>query len=217
MRRKQNRPNDLSGVQGDRQVKWFYFKQCGLYFRNMKRISQIIVPFILLTLIGLTSCQPAPILEPGQTLELASSAENKVDVTIALTRNEDGQFILSATFTPQLLDMHLYSKEIPRNGVDGVGRPTLLELAEGSVLKANGEVIESITSSQSSSFDSEGLLLYPAGPVTLSLPVLLPDGNNWVDDKVTVTYMACDDRGCRVPVQQKPIAIKIPGSGLFKQ
>ena len=181
----------------------------------MKRISQKIIP-VLLILIGLTSCQPASVLEPGQTLELAISAENKVEVTIALTRSEDGQFILSATFTPQLLDMHLYSREIPRDGVDGVGRPTLLELAEDSALKANGELIESTVSSASSSFDSEGLLLYPAGPVTLSLPVLLPDGNNWVDDEVIVTYMACDDRGCRAPVQQKPIAIKIPGSGLFQ-
>jgi hypothetical protein len=182
----------------------------------MKRISQIIIPFFLLALIGLTSCQPAAVLEPGQTLQLATSAENKVEVSIALTRDEDGQFILSATFTPQLLNMHLYSKEIPRNGVEGVGRPTLLELAEGSGLKANGTVIESITSSQSSSFDPEDLLLYPAGPVTLSLPVLLPEGNDWVNDKVIVTYMACDDLGCRAPVQQKPISIKIPSMGLFQ-
>jgi hypothetical protein len=100
--------------------------------------------------------------------------------------------------------------------VYGLGRPTLLELAEGSAIKANGELTESVESSQSSSIDSEGLLLYPAGPVTLSMPVLLPDGNNWVRDEVIVTYMACDDRGCRAPVQQKPIAIKIPSMGLFQ-
>ena len=110
----------------------------------MKRISQIIILFFLLALIGSTSCQPAAVLEPGQTLQLATSAENKVEVSIALTRDEDGQFILSATFTPQLLNMHLYSKEIPLNGVDGLGRPTLLELAEGSTLKANGELTESV-------------------------------------------------------------------------
>ena len=169
----------------------------------------------MLALIGLTSCQPAVVLQPGQTLQLATSAENKVEVSIALTRDEDGQFILSATFTPQLLNMHLYSKEIPRNGVEGVGRPTLLELAEGSAIKANGELTESVVSSQVP-LDSNGLLLYPAGPVTLSLPVLLPEGNDWVNDKVIVTYMACDDLGCRAPVQQKPISIKIPSMGLFQ-
>lgn len=169
----------------------------------------------MLTLIGLTSCQPAAVLEPGQTLELATSAENKVDVTINLTRDDSGQFILSATFSPQVLDMHLYSKEIPINGVDGLGRPTLLELAEGSALKANGELTESVLSSQAP-LDPNGLILYPAGPVTLSLPVLLPEGNNWINDEILVTYMACDDLGCRAPVQQKPIAIKIPGMGLFQ-
>lgn len=179
----------------------------------MKYAFQIVLIF---TLFITTACQPASILEPGQTLQLATSAENKVEVTIALTRDESGQFILSATFTPQLLNMHLYSKEIPRNGVEGVGRPTLLELAQGSSLKANGDLIESVTSSQSLSFDSEGLLLYPAGPVTLSMPVLLPDGNDWINDEVIVTYMACDDRGCRAPVQQKPISIKIPSIGLFQ-
>ncbi len=182
----------------------------------MKRTPQIITLFILFVLIGATACQPAVVLKPGQTLQLATSAENKVEVSVALTRSEDGQFILSATFTPQLLNMHLYSKEIPRNGVDGVGRPTLLELPQDSALKANGEVIESVVSSQSSSFDADGLLLYPAGPVTLSMPVLLPDGNDWVNDEVFITYMACDDKGCRAPVQQKPIAIKIPGMGLFQ-
>jgi hypothetical protein len=179
----------------------------------MKLSVQIILVF---TLFIIASCQPAPALEPGQTLQLASSAENKVEVAVALTRNQSGQFILSATFTPQLLSLHLYSRELPRNGVDGVGRPTLLELAEGSALKANGELTESVTSSQSSSLDPEGLLLYPAGPVTLSLPVLLPDGNKWVNDQVLITYMACDGQGCRAPVQQKPIAIKIPSNGLFQ-
>jgi hypothetical protein len=179
----------------------------------MKYAAKLILVFMLFSTV---SCQPVSVLEPGQTLQLATSAENKVEVTIALTRDESGQFILSATFTPQLLNMHLYSKEIPRNGVEGLGRPTLLELAEGSGLKANGDLIESVTSSQSSSLDFEGLLLYPAGPVTLSMPVLLPDGNNWVRDEVIVTYMACDDRGCRAPVQQKPIAIKIPSMGLFQ-
>lgn len=188
------------------------FLERGTILLQMKRTFQIIPILILL---GIISCQPAPILEPGQTLALATSAENKVEVTIALTRDESGQFILSATYTPQLLNMHLYSREIPRNGVEGVGRPTLLELAEGSDLKANGELIESVTASQPP-LDPGELLVYPAGPVTLSLPVLLPEGNNWIDDEVIITYMACDERGCRAPVEQKTIAIKIPGGGLFQ-
>jgi hypothetical protein len=189
------------------------FSERDIILSHMKYATRFILVFILF---GTVSCKPVSVLEPGQTLKLATVAENNVEVTIALTRDESGQFILSATFTPQLLNMHLYSKEIPRNGVEGVGRPTLLELSQGSSLKANGDLIESVSSSQSSSFDPEGLLLYPAGPVTFSLPVSLPDGNDWVNEEVIVTYMACDDRGCRAPVEQKPISIKIPGMGLFR-
>jgi len=194
-------------------VKEARVKSNRIILSHMKYASQIILTFILF---GVVSCRPASILEPGQTLKLATSAENKVEVTISLTRNESGQFLLSATFTPQLLSLHLYSKKIPRNGVDGVGRPTLLELAEGSVLKANGELIENVVASQLPPLDPDELLTYPAGPVTLSLPVLLPNGNNWVNDEVLVTYMVCDGQGCRAPVQRKSIAIKIPSKGLFE-
>ena len=179
----------------------------------MKSASKIILPLILVLLLGTTSCQKAP--GTAQTLRLATSTENKVTVTIALSHTENGQAILSATFTPQTPSLHLYSKEIPRNGVEGLGRPTLLELANNSTLKANGELIESVAS-QLPPFDPKELLVYPAGPVTLSQPVLLPEGNNWINDIVLVTYMACDEQGCRAPVQQKPIVIKIPGKQLFQ-
>jgi hypothetical protein len=178
----------------------------------MKYAFQIILVVILL---GTASCQPASMLESGQTLVLAKSTGNKVEVTIALTHSEGGEFTLSATFTPQLASLHLYSREIPRNGIEGVGRPTLLELAEGSSIKPNGAITESVAASQPP-LDPTGLLIYPAGPVTLSLPILLPDGNNWINEEVIVTYMACDERGCRAPVEQKSIAIKIPTTGLFE-
>jgi hypothetical protein len=179
----------------------------------MKLTSQIILPFILVLLLGTASCQN--VLRTDQTLQLANTTENKVQVTITLSNPESGQAMLSATFTPQSPSLHLYSKEIPRNGVEGLGRPTLLEIPKGSALKANGKLIESVAS-QPPPFEPKELLVYPAGPVTLSQPVLLPDGNNWVSDVVLVTYMACDEQGCRAPVQQKPIIVKIPGKGLFQ-
>jgi len=64
-----------------------------------------------------------------------------VDVTIVLEREENDQFFLSATFTPLDPSLHLYSKEIPRKGVEGLGRPALLELTQGSSIKASGELI----------------------------------------------------------------------------
>jgi hypothetical protein len=179
----------------------------------MKPASQIVLIFMLIFLFGAASCQNSP--RTVQTLRLATFTENKVTVTITLSNVENNQAILSATFTPQNPGLHLYSKEIPRNGVEGLGRPTLLELANSSVLKANGELVESVAP-QPPLVDPKELLIYPAGPVTLSQPVLLPNENKWINDVVLITYMACDEQGCRAPVQQKPIIVKIPGKGLFQ-
>jgi len=170
----------------------------------------------LLALIGSASCQAASVLEPGKTLQLATSTENYVDVTIALEREENDQFFLSATFTPQAPSLHLYSKDIPKTGINGLGRPTLLELSKDSPLQAVSELIES-ASPQTPATPPFELLTYPAGAITLGLHILLPNGNNWINDEVIVTYMACNEQGCRPPIQQKPIAIKIPGKGLFQQ
>ncbi len=180
----------------------------------MKYASQIILLFILVLLFGVASCQNAP--RSGQTLELANFTENKVQVTITLSSADNGQSILSAIFTPQNPSLHLYSKDIPKTGINGLGRPTLFELSKDSPLQVIGELIES-ASPQAPTTPPLELLTYPAGPVTLSLHVLLPNGNNWINDEVTVTYMACDEQGCRPPVQQKPIAITIPGKGFFQQ
>jgi hypothetical protein len=180
----------------------------------MKHPAQIIISFLILTLAGTAACQPVSVLQPGQMLKLVESAENYVDVSITLERRDNDQFFLSATFTPLNSGLHLYSKEIPKTGLDGLGRPTLLELSKDSPIKTIGELLESTTPQPPTSppFD---LLIYPEGPVTLSYQILLPEGSAWLDDEVIVTYMACDDTGCRAPVQQKPIAIKIPGKGLF--
>jgi len=159
------------------------------------------------------SCRAAPAL--GESLKLGSSAENNVEVTITLERGNDDRFVLSATFTPQSPSLHLYSKDIPKTGVNGLGRPTLLELSEDSPMRAISELTENV-SPQTPATPPLELLTYPAGPVTLSFHILLPEGDSWANDEVIVTYMTCDERGCRPPVQQKPIAIRIPGRGLFQ-
>lgn len=176
----------------------------------MKRAAQIIL-FFFPVLFGLTSCQPAAVLDTGKALQLATSAENYVGVSIALERRENNQFFLSATFTPLDPTLHLYSKGIPRKGVEGLGRPALLELAPESSIKAIGGLIENISPQAPLSGPPE-LLVYPAGAMTLSLPIQLPEGKGWFNEQVLVTYMACNDEGCRPPVEGKAIAIKIPGN-----
>ncbi len=172
-----------------------------------------------LALLALTvftaSCSAGPNLAPGKSMPLATSSENGVDVSVHLDRTAEGTFLLSATFTPPEGD-HLYSKDIPATGIDGLGRPTLLELDTNSKMQALGALNESVPAVMLD-FEYQKLPIYPAGPVTLSLPITLPPGSGWVDDSVLVTYMACNDVGCKPPVIDKAIAVRIPGADSISQ
>jgi hypothetical protein len=158
----------------------------------------------------MTACQPAQ----NKTLELARSTENAVEVIIALTRADDGQTYLTATFVPVEKKLHLYSKDIPKSGIQGLGRPALLEIPNGSAITVSGKLQES-AAAQNLSSGPQGLMIYPEGAVTLSLPIILPTGAEWLDDQVIVTYMACTDYNCRPPVEDKVIPIRIPENEAF--
>jgi len=151
------------------------------------------------------SCASAP----SEPISLALFTENYVEVSIYLEGDSAGNYFLSAKFTPPE-GYHLYSKDIPITGVNGLGRPTLLELTIDSQMKAIGELTESMKA-QKPDFEPKELLVYPLGAVTLSLPVELPSGNSWVDDTIKVTFMACSASQCKSPVVGKIVSIRIPG------
>ncbi len=160
-------------------------------------------------LVATVSCAPAA----SKPLALASFTENYVSVSIGLERDSTGSTFLSATFTPPE-GHHLYSKDIPINGLKGLGRPTLLELTANSQMTALGKLTESV-SAQEPDFEPKELLVYPAGPVTLRLPVQLPSGKGWIDDEVKITYMACSAYQCKPPVEGKAVPIHGPGTEAF--
>jgi len=167
---------------------------------------------LLIALSLLAGCNPVPDLEPGAPLTLATFTENEVAVELALEVDATGQVYLAATFTPAG-GFHLYSKDLPRDGQAGLGRPTLLELAPDSRLLVSGILAESVAVMPEPG--PEGLPLYPAGPVTLRLPVLLPEGDGWSEETAIITYMACSDYLCLPPVIGKAVIVRIPGSGLL--
>jgi hypothetical protein len=145
----------------------------------------------------------------GDTIALADFNENRVSVEIMLELDENGLAWLSATFLPEE-GYHLYGKDLPRDGMDGLGRPTLLELVPGSRIKPAGELSESVAVIAEE--DPDALPVYPAGEVTLRLPVTLPEGAGWYDEQVSVTYMACHTGKCCPPVVGKLVAIRVPGA-----
>ncbi len=175
---------------------------------NLRRCFNALVLIVLLSTVTM-SCAPAK----SKPIALASFNENYVSVAINLTRDPKGNTFLSATFTPPE-GHHLYSKDIPTDGLEGLGRPTLLELTEKSQMVALGELIES-ASAEEPDFEPKELLVYPAGPVTLSLPVKLPSGKDWIDDEVKITYMACSAYQCKPPVEGKIVPVHIPGVEAF--
>jgi hypothetical protein len=182
--------------------------------RRIRFIPTFSLFTVSLTVLALTiftsACAPSPNLPHGQSLTLASASENGVNVSIFLEHTSEGIFLLHATFTPPEGD-HLYSKDIPLTGVDGLGRPTLLALVSESKMQALGSLTESV-SAILLDFEYQKLPIYPDGAVTLTMPIALPDGGGWVDDVVSVTYMACNDNGCKPPVIGKIISVRVPGA-----
>lgn len=170
----------------------------------MKKILPIL--FLLLLATNTSACQPT--LRQNESIVLATSTQNSVEVSISIQRDENDGLTLSATFTPQDPSLHLYSKDIPKDGVTGLGRPALLEIPNNSAIKVIGELTENI-SAQPPDSGPEELLVYPAGSVTLSLPVELTNASSRTET-VYVTYMACNQQGCRPPVENKAIEIKLP-------
>jgi hypothetical protein len=161
-----------------------------------------------LLVFSLSACGPR--LEPGSTLKLATLAQRSITVAVSLEIDEAGQTWLVAAFKPDDPGLHMYSKDLPREGENGLGRPTLLELVPGTRLKALGELNESVEALPDADLDD--LPVYPAGPVTLRLPVSLPEGEGWFDEQVSVTYMACSQSACIPPVENQLIAVRLPGT-----
>lgn len=172
------------------------------------RLSLNVLLLTLLLAASIVSCAPAP----STPLALAAFSENYVTVSISL-EGKDGSYFLAATFTPAE-GHHLYSKDIPIHGLEGLGRPTRLELTEASQMRALGDLIES-AKAQEPDFEPKELLVYPAGPVTLQLPVELPPGKDWIDDEVRITYMACSAVQCKPPVEGKIVPVRVPGAEMF--
>ena len=161
-------------------------------------------------LLLLTACTTVINGRFASPYKLAAFSQNYVSVKVFLEEDKQQKTFLLATFTPEK-GYHLYSKDIPRQGVSGEGRPTLLEPGPQSQMHPIGELTAS-AQDEVAGMGTDALLVYPAGPVTLRLEVRLPTGTGWHEDQISVTYMACSQSTCRPPVIGKLVAVKVPGS-----
>src|SRR5262249_23260626 len=137
--------------------------------------------------------------------------ENGVHVDIALEQDANGQLLLAGTFTPIEAHQHLYSTDLPRKGLNGAGRPTLLEVPAQSGVHSIGQLTpnQPVILNQFATL-STAFRFYPDGAVTLRLPIELASSDAPVPISINVTYMACSSTGlCLPPVENKRMTLEI--------
>lgn len=194
-----------------------------LTFREMKPMSRKRSKYILMALLTVivvgvllvskrfssSSSQEADAAK--KSLLLNSFTQNGVQVDIRLEKDQMGQMSLAATYRPIREHFHLYSKDLPRDGIDGVGRPTLLAIASPNEVQPLGQLSESVSSiNLNATWSQQPVPVYPEGPVTLRLPIKLPEASSMpVTAELSVTYMTCSDTTCLPPVEEKIIPVTL--------
>lgn len=142
---------------------------------------------------------------------VATFNRNHVSVTVSSQVEAGGQ-VLVARFVPDGADLHLYGTDLPRFGIDGAGRPTLVEIVGGG-WEARGPLVPSLTAVtvKLPGFD-QAFSVFPDGPVELRLPIRsLGDASPGDGVEVAVTYMACTGDGrCYPPVDGAHIHVQMP-------
>lgn len=140
-------------------------------------------------------------------IPLISFAKHGVLVKLAVKYGEEGQTWITARFDPLDGTDYLYSQDSPMDGINGIGRPTRLELS-GDVTRT-GPIETSVAATEKTFDDIEGVFnVYPPGQVLISHPVQIADVPIATFD-VSVTYMACSNLGiCRPPIVRQTLQVK---------
>ncbi|MEY9855081.1 hypothetical protein ABH935_000680 [Catenulispora sp. GAS73] len=136
-----------------------------------------------------------------------------VTVTITVKDHVASHATIVATFTPQKPGFHLYSADLPANGIQGVGRPIKVvpqgKLHGTGPLTADAKVLTLPLAGTDLT-----LPVYPDGPVTAELPVAL-DGDGAAT--LLVSYAACSSNDCLPPVTDHPIDLEVNASRITER
>lgn len=168
---------------------------------------------VILALLGLAAgvffVSPAYRSASPVLLEIVHS---DVAVKIEVKKSAKGKWELLGTFKPTRENFHLYSKDLPRKGIRGIGRPTLMEVVSSSdAIRWTGE-LKAYQASEIILYAPLNLSVpvYPPGAVELSLPFEWVGQPGGVTVELSVTYMACSDQLCLSPVMDKRFTVTIP-------
>lgn len=146
------------------------------------------------------ACGADPPLEPQ-----AHATAEGVTVTVTLLPVHDGQDEIQATFSPQQAGFHVYSIDLPSNGVDGLGIPTRLSVKGGLTAVGKPMADLPVRLLRPAGLPTE-LPVYPNGPVTFTVPVRRIGSEQ---AEVVVSYGACSEDRCLIPVTDEVIRLDL--------
>ncbi|MDA5279318.1 protein-disulfide reductase DsbD family protein [Streptomyces sp. Isolate_45] len=162
----------------------------------------------LLALTALTACggQPPAADAPAPVTRFT---ENGVTVALSVSAWQASKGTLTAVFTPED-GFHLYSTELPATGIEGVGRPTAMNVTGALTAEGEPKAASKVSDINLPGVDAP-VPVYPDGPVTVTLPVRAgADG----DATVLFGYASCSTReGCTIPVTDHPVRLRVTGDG----
>ncbi|MFD9685096.1 hypothetical protein ACFWXO_04970 [Kitasatospora sp. NPDC059088] len=157
-----------------------------------------------LLVLGAAGCaaDPAPAAAP-----IASYRGGGVTVSLRLAPGDDGHLVLAATFTPDEAGFHLYSVDLPADGIDGLGLPTRLAVRGG--LTPDGAVRADRPLRTVSPLDlGVQLPVYPDGAVTVALPARRTATG---PSEAVVSFGACSEQRCLIPVTDQVVPLGAVG------
>ena len=129
-----------------------------------------------------------------------------VKVAVSAARLDDEWTVIRGIYTPTEAGYHLYSKDMPPEGIDETGRPTLLTANGGDVIQIGSVLADK----EPHDFTQYGVTLpvYPEGPVTLYRLIRINPGATSVS--VALTYMSCSAELCNMPVEGSVVSVALP-------
>ncbi|MFC8719857.1 hypothetical protein [Kitasatospora sp. NPDC057198] len=135
----------------------------------------------------------------------AHTTANGVTVTATLVSTSGGRREVRATFSPEQAGFHLYSIDLPPQGIDGLGIPTRLSVRGDLTADGTPATDREIRQLRPTGLEVE-LPVYPDGPVTFTLPVRQTGSHR---AEVVVSYGACSETRCLVPVTDEVIPLDL--------
>lgn len=131
---------------------------------------------------------------------------NGVTVELSVAEWKAPNGTLKVTFTPTDDGFHLYSTDLPEDGVEGVGRPTVIALG-GAITATEEPTASSDVRNISVPGVKSTVAVYPDGPVTLTVPI---HAEGTGKAAALLTYASCSSsEGCTLPVESHPVAMHV--------